>query len=182
MIIKKKLIIITYLIFSLLASAQEKKIDLGKALIEIEEGNFKGLLLNNKLIEDYLIEYENEAEIRGLKLHPYIQTLNFIVVEPESSIPRQLTESNLGKVDNERKLILLSRICLIDNTILKATLFRELSHYLGVPYEAEGAGIMSLNKPEGYSYAWLADCNDNDIKQFEYDAIFAALKKHIIKK
>lgn len=178
---KKKLIIITCLIFSFLISAQEKNIDIEKALIGIKEGTFKGPLLNNNLVEEYLIEYENEAEIRGLKLHPYIQTLNFIVVEPESSIPRQLTESNLGKVDNERKLILLSRICLIDNTILKATLFRELSHYLGVSYEAEGAGIMSLNKPEGYSYDWIVDCNDNDIKKFEYDWIFEALKRLIIK-
>jgi len=65
----------------------------------------------------------------------------------------------------------------LDNNILKATLFREVSHYLGVPYDLEGAGIMSLKKPSGYSYSWL-NCKDAiEIKEFEYNRMFTQLKK-----
>lgn len=64
----------------------------------------------------------------------------------------------------------------MDCNILKATLFRELSHYFGVPYENEGIRIMSINKPEGYSYGGFSE---SDIRRIEYDYIFSEVKKYI---
>jgi len=179
---KNYLTILVFLIAIYSLSAQENNLMLDKALAEIKAEKFKDILLNNKLVETYLTAYINEAEKRGIMILPYLQTINFIFIEPESNIPRQLAEFNLGKVDFDRKLILLSSVCLIDNTILKATLFRELSHYFGVPYVDEGVEIMSLKKPEGYSYAWLAGCSDDDIKQVEYDWLFEALKMNLNQK
>ena len=178
MLIMKKniLIIIVILISPFLSSAQETEFNLEKALSEIKGGNYNGTLLNNKLVEEYLKEYVFEAEKRGLEMNPYIEDINFIVIEPESNIPRQLTEFDLGKVDRELKLILLSRSCLLDCNILKATLFRELSHYFGAPYENEGIRIMSINKPEGYSYGGFSE---SDIRRIEYDYIFSEVKKYI---
>jgi hypothetical protein len=176
---KNYLTILVFLIAIYSLSAQENNLMPDNALAEIKAEKFKDILLNNKDVEIYLTEYVNEAEKRGIMIIPYLQTINFIFIEPESNIPRQLTEFNLGKVDFDRKLILLSSVCLIDNTILKATLFRELSHYFGVPYKDEGVEIMSLKKPEGYSYAWLSYCRDNDIKQVEYDWLFDNLKQYI---
>ena len=130
-----------------------------------------------KRVKDFLREYLEEATNRGVSLRSHIERLNFIIVEPESNNPSELNEFNLGKVDRNKKMILLSRSCLIDKYILKATLFRELSHYLGVPYSSNGVGIMSLNKPEGYSYAWLSCNKANDIRVFEYDWLFKELRK-----
>jgi hypothetical protein len=176
---KNVLAVLLMIIITSLGFAQEKQFDLGKSLSEIKEGTYKGPLLNNKLVEEFLNEYILTAEKYGMSLLPKIQGINFIFVEPESNIPKQLTEFNLGKVDFDKKLILLSRVCLLDSSILNATLFRELTHYFGVPYENEGVEMMSLNKPEGYSYAWLSDCSDNDIKQIEYDWLFTKLKKYV---
>ncbi len=159
--------------------AQEKQFNLEKSLSEIDNGTHKGPMLNNKDVEIFLKEFLQESENYGLLLLPIIQNINFIFVEPSSVVPAQLTGDNLGKVDISHKLILLSKNCLLDNNILKATLFRELSHYLGVPYDLEGAGIMSIKKPEGYSYDWLG-CNDAvEIQEFEYYRLFAELKKHV---
>lgn len=177
---KKNILIIILTISASLIAAQEKKFDLGKALSEIKEGNYKGPILNNRLVEEFLIQYEKEAKIRGLALDSYIENINFIIVEPESNVPRELTEFNLGKVDKKRKLILLSRSCLLDRNMLKVTLFRELSHYFGVPYEIEGFGFMSVKKAEGYSYSWISDyCDFKEIIVIEYDYLFTELKKHI---
>ncbi|KUO61779.1 hypothetical protein APF79_10070 [bacterium BRH_c32] len=178
MLIMKRytLIIIVILMSRFLGSAQENEFNFEKALSEIKGGNYNGTLLNNKLVEEYLKEYVFEAEKRALEMNPYIEDINFIVVEPESNIPRQLVEFNLGKVDEERKMILLSRSCLLDSNILKATLFRELSHYFGVPYENEGIRIMSINKPKDYSYGGFSE---NDIRCIEYDYLFSEVKKYI---
>lgn len=161
-------------------TAQEKEFNLGKALSEIKEDSYKGPVLNNKLVEKFLIQYEKEAEIRGLILTPYIEKINFILVEPDSNIPRELVGFHLGKIDKKRKMILLSRSCLLDRNILRVTLYREVSHYLGVPYEKKGFGIMSINKVEGYTYSWLSEyCDYKEIIDIEYDYLFTELKKHL---
>ena len=66
--------------------------------------------LTNDKVSEFLKEYEREAQNRGLSLRSHIEKIYFIVVEPESNIPPQLTNFNLGKVDKKRKLILLSKI------------------------------------------------------------------------
>jgi hypothetical protein len=160
-------------------TAQNNQFDLKNALNDITNDSFKSVLLNNELVKEFLDEYIEEAESRGIVVLPYINSLNFIVVEPDSQMPSQLNGLNLGRVDKDKKLILLSGSCLIDRTILKATLFREVSHYAGVPYDAEGVAIMSVNKPEGYSYSWISCEEVNDIKEFEYNWLFTELKKVI---
>ena len=177
---KRNIFIIIFSISASMITAQEKVFDLSKALSEIKEDRYKGSVLNNKLVEKFLIQYEKEAKIRGLILTPYIEKINFILIEPDSNIPRELTGFHLGKIDKKRKMILLSRSCLLDRNILKVTFFRELSHYLGVPYENMGFGIMSVNKTEGYTYTWISEyCDYKEIIVVEYDHLFTELKKHL---
>ena len=179
----KNLILLIFIISIFYVSAQENNLlILKESLSKIETGNFKGILINNNLIEEVLDDYIYEANKRGITVTSYIKDLDFIIIEPKSNTPRQLTEFNLGKVDENRNLILLSRVCLVDFNILEATLFRELSHYIGVPYEIEGHTIMSLNKPELYTYSWLSKSNSHDIREVEYNRLFEELKKYINKR
>lgn len=175
------LIVLIIAMSSPIVFGQEKKFDLIKALSGIKEGTRQGTLLNNKLVEKFIVEYIQIGEEYGMSLLPEIKKINFIFVEPSEVVPAQLSGENLGKVDFNEKLILLSNYCLLDSNMLKATLFREISHYLGVPYINEGHGIeiMSINKPEGYSYGWLTDYCYDDIQQIEYNRLFTALKKHL---
>ena len=144
------------------------------SLPEIEKGEFKGTFVNDSLVASFLQEYLFEAEERGLNLRSYMDRVNWVLIEPESNQPPELTGMNLGKIDKVRHLILLSRSCLLDRHMLRATLFRELSHYFGLPYNIECCEIMRVNKPRVYSYAWF---DDYDIKHIVYDELFAELKK-----
>jgi hypothetical protein len=167
-------IIIFSFLFIHLVNSQENTLMLQQALSQMKDGSYEGIILNNNLVEVYLIEYIDEAKKRGILISSHINNLNWILIEPESNIPNQLTGYNLGKVDKEKNLILLSRACLLDSNILKETLFREISHYLGVPYQNDCFGIMTVNKPDGYSYSWMSD---NEIIEIEYDRMFELLKK-----
>ena len=160
-------------------NAQLKQYNLKKVLAEIKEGTFKGPILDNELVKEYIDEYELFANSYGVSIQLKLQKINFILIEPSSNIPPQLTGNNLGKIDLERKMILLSKNCLLDNNILKATLFRELSHYFGVPYKQKGSGIMALEKPKDYSYDWLSNSNDKSIMELEYFKLFSELKQYI---
>ena len=51
------LAVLLMIIITSLGFAQEKQFDLGKSLSEIKEGTYKGPLLNNKLVEEFLNEY-----------------------------------------------------------------------------------------------------------------------------
>jgi hypothetical protein len=158
------------------ATSQDNLADLKDALSQMENGKYKGTFVNDSLVIEYLNEYLSEAKERGLNLKSHIDDINWILIEPGSNIPLRLTGTNLGLVDKEHKLILLSKSCLLDRYILKSVLYRELSHYLGIPYNEKGLEIMSLKKPKGYSYAWF---DDYEIRKFVYDDLFTALKRVI---
>ena len=64
----------------------------------------------------------------------------------------------------------------LDKNIMKYVLFRELSHYLGIPYNKEGLIIMTKNNPKEYSYSWI---DDYEKRQIAYDDLFKELKKYI---
>lgn len=144
------------------------------AKVNSQEKNF---IMNHPLLEDVLLEYTIEAEKRNINITHHLDEINWILIEIGIEDDKyELDELKLGKVDKESELILISRVCLIDRNILKATLFRELHHYFGVPYEEKGSGIMSLQKPVGYSFGWI---DYKDITDIEFDAFFDLLKKHI---
>lgn len=172
----EKLYVMLFLFFGtpILVTSQENLTRPVDGLPHIMEGNYEGTFLNDRLVADLLSEYLFEAKNRGLELKTRIDEINWILVEPESNQPFKLTGMNLGLIDRDRKMILLSRSCLVDRYVLKATLYRELSHYLGIPYNKEGLDIMTLEKPKGYSYAWFVDY---EIRQNVYDDLFAALKQ-----
>lgn len=156
------------------ATSQENLVALEEALPQIEKGNYRGTIINDSMVARFLEEYLLEAKNRGLDLNGPIKNINWILIEPESNQPPELTGMNLGKIDKDSNLILLSRSCLLDRHILKATLFRELSHYFGLPYNLECCEIMRVHKPKGYSYAWF---DDYDITQIVYDDLFTALNR-----
>ncbi|MBA6151453.1 hypothetical protein [Gelidibacter maritimus] len=173
---KLKIILIVLLISSINASSQGISEALDKALPQMLKGEYRGTFLNDSLVATFIQEYLLEAQKRNLELKEHLDEINWILIEPEqrSGKPRLLTGMNLGWVDREHKLILLSESCLLDRYILKSTLYRELSHYLGLSYDIEGLEIMSLVKPKGYSYAWF---DDYEMEQIVYDDLFAELKK-----
>jgi hypothetical protein len=174
---KAHVLFIMFFIGLMIIKAQDNVNALIKALPEMENGNYKGTFLNDSLVNTFLNEYIDEAEIRGINIKPYIEQINWILIEPKASDNcSELIGMNLGKIDKEHKLILLSRNCLLDRFILKSTLFRELSHYLGMPYKNVDYGIMSLNKEKGYSYAWL---DDHQIREQQYDDLFKELRKYL---
>jgi len=154
--------------------SQNRISDLQKALCEMDTGNFKGTVLNHSLVQEFLKEFIIEATKREVNLKPEIEKINWIIIEPESNGLYELTGFELSKMDKERKMILLSRACLLDRHILKATLFRELSHYFGLPYNVECCEIMRVKKPVGYSYAWF---DDYEIREVVYADLFGELKK-----
>ena len=110
---KSVLIILIMTVISSQIFAQEKQFNLEKSLSEIEEGTYKGPMLNSELVEEFLNEYILIAEKNGIQLLPKIQDIHFIFVEPSSNVPAQLTGDNLGKIDVSKKLILLSKNCLL---------------------------------------------------------------------
>jgi hypothetical protein len=142
-----------------------------KSLEEINNSTFNGLLLNDPLVAKFLTDL---AYLYRIDFDEKLRGLYWVLIEPESNIPKELTEFNLGEIDKERKLIVLSRACLLDRDILKATLFRELSHYFGLPYNENCCEIMRVNKPKGYSYAWV---DDSEVSEVEFDKLFTAMMK-----
>jgi hypothetical protein len=172
----KRLYVLLFFLFIKLmtATSQENLVGIEEALPQIEKGEYKGTFINDSLVAQFLEEYLFEAKNRGLDLNGPLKNINWILIEPESNQPPELTGMILGKIDKDRNLILLSKLCLLDRHMLKATLFRELSHYFGLPYNLECCEIMRVNKPKGYSYVWF---DDVDIKQIVYDDLFTALKR-----
>lgn len=150
--------------------------DFTKNLEQIKNNSFEGIILNDSLVAKFLMEYQHEAIERGINLEVKFKTLYWILIEPESNVPSEFKEFELSKVDRSRKMILLSRSCLLDRYILKATLYRELSHYFGIPYNLESLEIMRVEKPKAYSYAWF---DDPMISEYVNDDLFNELKKYM---
>lgn len=120
----EKLYILLFLFYGMpiLVASQENLTRPNDGLPQIMEGNYEGTFLNDQLVADLLTEYLFEAENRGLDLQTSLDKIKWILVEPESNQPFKLTGMNLGMIDRDRKMILLSRSCLIDRYVLKATL------------------------------------------------------------
>ena len=140
-----------------------------------KENKFQ-FILNDTLVSEYLDEFVAEARKHDIDIEKGLKDLKYVLIEKRLKNPedRKLTGFNLAKIDKDRKLILLSRDCLLDRYILKATLFRELSHYLGLLYNLDRCEIMRVNKPKGYSYAWF---DDDDIRKIIYNQLFSEIKK-----
>ncbi|WP_420378770.1 hypothetical protein [Gilvibacter sp.] len=164
--------LILFIVCHTILSAQDN-FKITESLREIENESFKGLMINDSLLIPLLFEYKKHANNIGMKADQLFDDLYWIIIEPESNTPSEFKGLELGKVDIPKKMILLSRYCKLDRTILQATLFRELHHFFGVPYTDKGGGIMSRIKPEGYSYAWL---DDPVIREIELSKFFNLLK------
>lgn len=174
---KTPYIIITILYAGLITSnAQDHVRVLQDALPKMKNSEYKGTFTNDSLVAQFISEYLFEAENHGLDLREHIDNINWVLIEPESNQPPKLTGMILAKIDKDRQLILLSRLCLIDRNIIHVILFRELSHYLGVPYNLNEVPIMSLERPKGYSYGWI---DDPWIREIEYKQLFEALKLYL---
>ena len=91
-----------------------------------ENKNNSSFISNNTLVFEYLNEYMAEAHSHNINYDKGFKDLKYILIEIGLKNPkdRELSWFNLGKIDKDRNLILLSRDCLLDRNILKATLFR----------------------------------------------------------
>jgi hypothetical protein len=145
-----------------------------KSLEQIEDGTYEGIIMNDSLVLRYYDSFIYELKRNNIQFEKKLDKLNFIFIEPESDKPLELIGFNLAKTDKDKNLILLSRVCLIDRYILKVILYRELSHYIGLPYNLKDSAFMKLNKPKGYSYAWASDY---DITEVELGILMNALKE-----
>ena len=144
-----------------------------------QEDKSNKLLVANPLVKEVLNEYINEAEVRGIVVSDLLNDkLEFILVESNlkhEDDQRQLCGKNISMLDLDKKLILLSEVCLVDYTLLKSELFKQLSFCLGVKPTGQNT-IISNEFTDKYTNAYLTDA---ELRKEEYDFMYAELRKVI---
>lgn len=126
------------------------------------------IVMNDPLIKEYFGEFLQEAADRGLDVQDQLLAeVDYILIVPED----QDNVKNLAEYDSQIKFIKLSSKVKIDRLILKISLYRELSHILGVPYD-QGSIIMYRNKKDGFSYTFA---DDIDIMKIELNQILSSI-------
>ncbi len=126
------------------------------------------IIMNDPLIKEYFVEFIHKAELNGLDVQDQLLAdVDYILIVPED----QDNVKNLGEYDSQIKFIKLSSKVKLDALILKVTLFRELSHILGVPYD-QGSVIMYRNQKDGFSYAAF---DDIDILNIELGRVLSSI-------
>tara|TARA_R110000796_G_scaffold241789_1_gene363612 strand:- start:2921 stop:3370 length:450 start_codon:yes stop_codon:yes gene_type:complete len=116
-------------------------------------GQTKGLVITNDLlIAQYLEEFIDKASQKGYDIQDQLLSkVSYILIAPDNMVIE-----DLSKIDLDKKLILLDTKVRLDRLILKANLYRELCHALGVPYNT-GSVMMYRTKEKGFSYAAFDD-------------------------
>ena len=125
--------------------------------------NDRVIIMNDILVKEYFEEYVSEALERGYDVQDeLIDKIRYIIIISEE-FEYGFNVSDLGTTDFKFKLITLNSAVRIDRLILKITLYRELSHVLGVPYN-KGSVIMNRRNKIGFSYAAFDDVDIMDIE------------------
>lgn len=112
----------------------------------------ESLIINDSLIGQYFEEFIDEATQNGYDVQSQLlDKVSYILIAPDN-----MTIEGLSKIDLDKKLILLDTKVRLDRLILKANLYRELCHALGVPYDT-GSVMMDRVKEKGFSYVAFDD-------------------------
>jgi len=110
------------------------------------------VIMNDSLIAQYLEEFVDEAAQNGYDIQEQLLSkVSYILIAKED---KQI--EGLSEIDLNNKLILLDPKVRLDRLILKASLYRELCHALGVPYDT-GSVMMDRVKENGFSYTAFDD-------------------------
>jgi hypothetical protein len=127
--------------------------------------SYSQITTNDSLIVGYVNDFIKEGSTRGLHLRDdIIENVNYILVAPSDI-------EDLGRTNKDEGIILLSNDVQLDKLILKATLYRELFHILGVPYD--NSFIMTKQRPKGFSYSAYAY---SDVMKIELDRTMELLE------
>jgi len=127
------------------------------SLIVFSQNNI--IVMNNQLTKEYFKDYVSSAFDRGYDVQNELaEKIKYIII-----VSDEFPVDELGKYDPEMKLITLNHKVTLDRLILKVTLYRELSHILGMPYN-EGSVIMNRHQLDGFSYSAFDDIEIMDIE------------------
>lgn len=131
----------------------------------ISSVSYSQISTNDSLIVDYVNDFIKDGSTRGLSLRDdVIEKVKYILIAPSN-----INIENLGQTYDDG--ILLSYNVNLDRLILKATLYRELFHALGVPYD--NSFIMIKQKIKGFSYSSYAY---SDVMEIEMDRTMELLR------
>lgn len=137
--------------------------------------------LNNQTVSELVSEYIIEAKSRGLDVEQQLKdNVDYILVEVGSQLKepskRRLSGTNMTESNRDKKFIMLSESCLNDFYVLKGELFKELSFMLGVDYDTDQNTILSANRTDKYTHAYLSD---KELSKAEFDYMFGKVKTAI---
>ena len=117
------------------------------------------LIINDSLIAQYFEEFVDKATQNGYDIQDQLlNKVSYILIAHDDKPIEGLSE-----YDSKIKVIYLDSKVRLDRLILKASLYRELCHALGVPYNT-GSVMMDRVKEKGFSYVAF---DDSDIMSIE---------------
>lgn len=131
-------------------------------------GQTKGsVIMNDSQIAQYLEQFIDEAAQNGYDIQDQLlSNVSYILIAKDD---KQI--EGLSQIDLDNKLIILDSKVRLDRLILKATLYRELCHALGVPYNT-GSVMMDRVKEKGFSYTAF---DDSEIVSIELGNALASI-------
>ena len=122
------------------------------------------MIINDSLIGDYFNEYVQTISDIGYDVEEkLLNKIDYILIAPEDHPIEDLARTNLDK-----KTIIFDSKVRMDRLILKANLFRELTHALGISYDVSSV-IMERQREEWFSYTAF---DDYDILHIELSKVF----------
>lgn len=128
----------------------------------------KTLIINDSLIAKYFDKFVYEATKSGYDVQDQLLAkISYILIANDEKEIDCLSE-----YDVNNKLIVLDSKVRLDRLILKASLYRELCHVLGAPYNTNSV-IMDRVREKGFSYVAF---DDSDIMIIELNKILTPIK------
>jgi len=125
------------------------------------------VIMNDSLIAEYLEQFIDEAAQNGYDIQDeLLSKVSYILIAKDD---KQI--DGLSEIDLNNKLIILDPKVRLDRLILKASLYRELCHALGAPYNTSSV-MMDRIKEKHFSYSAF---DDSEIVSIELSKILATI-------
>ena len=122
------------------------------------------MIINDSLIGEYFNEYVQTIVKLGYDVESeLLNKIDYVLIAP-----KDIDIENLSRTNLEKKSIVLDNKVRLDRLILKASLYRELSYVLGIPYNKNSI-IMDKERNEWFSYVAF---DDSDIMRIELNKVF----------
>jgi len=123
------------------------------------------MIINDSLIGEYFNEYVQTISKLGYDVESeLLNKIDYLLIAPKDTEIENLARTNL-----EKKSIVLDNKVRLDRLMLKASLYRELSYALGIPYNKSSI-IMDKERNEWFSYVAFDDSN---IMRIELNKVFS---------